>query len=80
MASRKSVMEMGCLSSSDESSRVAVNKVPGTPMRSTCPLNTRRRGEASENRANLMLEDPPLIVRIKGATPAPFFVDVFESA
>jgi hypothetical protein len=46
-------------------------------MRSTCPLNTRRRGEAAENKANLMLDDPPLIVRINGASLATFLVDVF---
>ena len=37
---------------------------------STCPLNKRLGGEAEENTANLMLEDPPLMVRISGSASA----------
>jgi len=60
-----------------ELSRVAVSNVPGVPMRSSCPLKRRFSGDSEENRANLMLDDPPLIVRINPACPDAFLGGVF---
>ena len=44
-----------------------VRRAPGIPMRSTCPPNNRSGDEVAEKTANLMLDDPPLTVRINGA-------------
>jgi hypothetical protein len=48
-------------------------------MRSTCPLNNRFSGEVAENTANLMLDEPPLTVRVNGAFSATELVSILIS-
>src|SRR5450756_2959066 len=47
-------------------SSLKVKIVPGKPMRSTFPCSNRFSGPSSRYSANLMLDEPPLIVRMSG--------------
>ena len=50
----------------DEFGAVALRVAAGVPIRSICPVNKRSGDDAEEKTANLMLEEPPLMVRMGG--------------
>ncbi len=65
-ASGKVEAVTGCGWGFDELGEVAVRVAAGVPMRSIWPVNNLSGDAAEEKTANLMLEEPPLMVRMGG--------------
>src|ERR1051325_3576715 len=62
--------------SASGSTHLTRNEDSGSPIRSSSPSRTRRRESPTSNSANLMLDEPPLIVRMRAL--AGFIADPFD--